>query len=73
MPLVEQLFASFRGYLAAARAALMHGRQLRRRRRPQVHAAIGHALSFPTWYSLTQAQGLSDRQAADLMCRLVVA
>ena len=70
MPIVEQLFASFRGYLVAARDALMLGRRLRGRRRQQVQAAIGHALSFPTWYSLTQEQGLNDREAADLMRRL---
>ncbi|HZO78834.1 MAG TPA: helix-turn-helix domain-containing protein [Solirubrobacteraceae bacterium] len=70
MPIVERLFASFRGYLVAARDALMLGRQLRGRRRQQVQAAIGHALSFPTWYSLTQEQGLNDREAADLMRRL---
>lgn len=70
MPIVKQLFAAFRGYLAGARDALMHGRQLRGRPRRQVQAAIGHALSFPVWHSLTHEQGLNDREAADLMCRL---
>jgi AcrR family transcriptional regulator len=34
-------------------------------------AAIGHALAFTTWRSLTQEQGLDDNQAADLMSVLV--
>ena len=34
-------------------------------------AAVGHALSFSTWQSLTQDQGLTDRQAIDLMICLV--
>ena len=33
-------------------------------------AAIGHAMSFETWRSLTD-KGLSDAEAADLMVRLV--
>lgn len=70
LPIVKQLFAAFRGYLAAARDALMHGRQLRGRPRQQVQAAIGHALSFPVWHSLTHEQGLNDPEAAHLMCRL---
>jgi hypothetical protein len=34
-------------------------------------AAIGHALAFPTWRSLTHEQGLADDDAAALMCLLV--
>jgi AcrR family transcriptional regulator len=70
MPIVKQLFSGFRDYLSAARDALMHGRRLRGRLREQVQAAIGHALAFSTWYSLTHEQGLDDRQAAQLMARL---
>jgi len=33
-------------------------------------AAIGHALAYPTWKTLTD-YGLSDTEAADLMVRLV--
>ncbi len=33
-------------------------------------AAIGHAIAYPTWKSLTD-YGLSDTEAADLMVRLV--
>ena len=49
----------------------MRGRRCRGSSRRRVAAAIGHALSFPTWRSLAREQGLSDRQAAELMCRLV--
>lgn len=50
-------------------AALRRGRGPRGRRRG-VQAAIGHALAFETWRSLTQ-QGLSDLEAAELMTALV--
>lgn len=69
-PIVKQLFARFRDYLSSARDALMQGRQTPRRTRQRTQAAIGHALAFTTWRSLTLEQGLNDRQAADLMCRL---
>jgi AcrR family transcriptional regulator len=34
-------------------------------------AALGHALDFGTWQSLTQTQGLSDDEAIDAMIRFV--
>jgi len=72
-PIVKQLFADFRGYLSAARDALLYGRRLRGRTREQVQAAIGHALAFPTWHSLANEQGLDDHQATELMGRLAQA
>ena len=42
-------------------------------RRRAVRAAIGHALAFTTWRSLARQQELDDRQAVELMCRLVAA
>ena len=36
-------------------------------RRKAVRAALGHALEFETWRSLTQRQGLTRRQAVDAM------
>jgi AcrR family transcriptional regulator len=71
VPSVAQHFAGFHGYIAAARDLLMEGRPLRGRRRDEARAAIGHALAFPTWQSLTREQGLEDDQAGELMCRLV--
>jgi AcrR family transcriptional regulator len=40
-------------------------------RRKAVRAAIGHALDFETWRSLTRRQGLSRKQAVDAMLRFV--
>jgi AcrR family transcriptional regulator len=68
VPTVQRSFARFRAYLEAARETLVSGRAPRR-----VRAAAGHAVAYPTWRSLTVEQGLDDRQAADLMGRLVTA
>ena len=40
-------------------------------RRRAVQAAIGHALDFETWRSLTRRQGLTRKQAVDAMLRFV--
>ena len=61
--------AGFLEYLDAIRSALLRGRP---RRRP-VRAAIGHSLAFSTWQSLARDQQLDDRQAVEMMCRLVAA
>ena len=71
VPVVAERFAAYHGYIAAARDLLLQGREVRGRRRTEAQAAIGHALAFPTWLSLTRDQGLDDAQAADLMCRLL--
>jgi AcrR family transcriptional regulator len=71
VPVVAERFAGYRQYLAAARDQLIRGRPSRGRRRDETRAAIGHALAFPSWRSLTREQGLDDGQAAELMCRLV--
>jgi hypothetical protein len=44
-----------------------------RRGRRRVRATIGHALAFTTWQSLVREQGLAERDAVDVMCRLVAA
>ena len=36
-------------------------------------AASGHALSVRTWQSLVREQGLAERDAVQVMCRLVAA
>jgi hypothetical protein len=71
MPVVTRLFTPFRAYLAAARDVLVRGRPARGRRRDETRAAIGHALAYATWRSLTREQGLTDSQAAAMMCDLV--
>lgn len=72
MPIVGRLLGSgYHAYFGAARDALLRGRRARGIQRQRVAAAIGHALSFGTWRSLTSEQGLEGRQAAQLMCKLV--
>lgn len=73
MPIVKRMLGGYRDYLTAARDTLMNGRGLRGPAHQRVLAAIGHALTFGTWRSLAREQGLTDLQAADLMCRLVAA
>jgi AcrR family transcriptional regulator len=71
MPTVARLFAGFRHYIAAVQEVMMTGRSVRGAARHRVLAAIGHAAAFTTWKSLAVDQGLTDANAADLMCRLI--
>ena len=73
VPLVEQRFAAIRGYFAAAQDTLLQGRRLRGAAQRRTKAAIGHAMAFATWKSLVREQGLSDADAAALMCAFVAA
>ncbi len=41
--------------------------------RRRLRAVIGHAVSFPTWESLCVRQGLSNRQAVEVVQVLVLA
>jgi AcrR family transcriptional regulator len=73
-PLVEAMatpVAQFRGYLDAATAAIIAGRPERGKARRRVQAAVGHAVSFPTWQSLVRQQGLDDAEAVAVMAALV--
>lgn len=67
MPVVQQSFRPFRGFLEEAGRVLLVGWP----RRKRVRAAVGHALAFSTWRSLAREQGLDDAQAAALMGHLV--
>jgi AcrR family transcriptional regulator len=71
--LVRERFAAFRGYFAAARDALMAGRKLRGAARRRTQAALGHAIAFSTWKSFVREEGLSEADAAVLVCALVAA
>jgi AcrR family transcriptional regulator len=51
--------------------ALVENRPERGASRKRVRAAAGHASAFETWRSLVREQGLSNRQAVELMSRLV--
>ena len=73
MPIVKRLFGGFRDYISDAQETLMKGRLARGASRRRVRAAVGHALAFATWRSLTREQELDDPQAAELMFRLVAA
>jgi AcrR family transcriptional regulator len=68
VPSVRKRMAEFHAYLGAARDVLLAGRS---RPAQRTRAAIGHALQFGTWRSLTQEQRLSQEDAVALMCRLV--
>ena len=71
MPIVATHLQPFHDYTARAQAVLLRGRRDRGRRRARVAAAVGLALAFPTWRSLTREQGLENDEAVELMCRLI--
>jgi AcrR family transcriptional regulator len=71
VPPIQRRLRDFYGYLGSIRDDLAAGRGLRGRRAQYVRAAIGHALAFPTWRSLTREQGLGNDEAVELMSRLV--
>ena len=71
LPIVQRLLGDFHAYLGAIEGVLMAGRGLRGRAARRTQAAVGHALAFATWRSLTQEQGLADDDAVALMSRLV--
>jgi AcrR family transcriptional regulator len=71
VPSVARRLRDFHGYLEAARDLLMSGRNLRGVAARRTRAAVGHALAFPSWRSLTQEQGLGLDDAVAVMCALV--
>lgn len=73
VPLVQERFAAFRGYFAAAVSALMNGRKLQGATKLRTRAVIGHAIAFSTWKSLVREQGLEQDTVIELMRALVAA
>jgi AcrR family transcriptional regulator len=71
VPIVHRRLGDFYGYLRLIEDSLIAGRGLRGRAARRTRAAIGHALAFPTWRSLSREQGLADGDAVALMCVLV--
>jgi len=71
VPPVQRRLRDFYGYLDAIREILMADRGLRGNAARRTRAALGHALAYPTWSSLTHEQGLSDADAVALMSVLV--
>jgi AcrR family transcriptional regulator len=62
LPVVKERFASFHGYMAAARDVLLAGRGSD----PRLIAAVGHAISFGTWRSLVRRNGVDGATAVEL-------
>jgi AcrR family transcriptional regulator len=71
LPIVQRLLRGFHDYLRTIEDILMAGRGLRGHAASRARAAIGHAVAFSTWRSLTHDQGLSDAEAVRLMWQLV--
>jgi len=71
VPAVAKRLRDFYGYLGSIQDGLAAGRVLRGRRAKHTRAAIGHALAFPTWRSLTTDEGLSNEEAAELMALFI--
>jgi AcrR family transcriptional regulator len=71
VPALRRRLDDFHRYLELIGAGLLAGRRLRGRRAQLARAAIGHALAFPTWRSLTREQSLDTEAAVELMARLV--
>jgi AcrR family transcriptional regulator len=68
---VQRRMRDFYGFLRGIQDVLMAGRGLRGRAARRTRAAIGHAVAFPTWRSLTREQDLDVDDAVALMCALV--
>jgi AcrR family transcriptional regulator len=71
VPIVQRHLNRFHGYLDGVAEGLFVGRGLRGRAARATRAALGHAVAFPTWRSLTQEEGLNDADAVALMSLLV--
>jgi AcrR family transcriptional regulator len=70
-PGLESLKAAMTDQREIQRSVLAHGWSVAKNRQAAMKAAIGHALDFWTWKSLTGDQGLSDDEAAALMTQMV--
>lgn len=73
VPAIARAGQAFQLRFDALHAALMDGRRTRGRSRARAAAAIGLALDFTTWRSLTRERGLAHDEAIELMTALVAA
>jgi AcrR family transcriptional regulator len=64
-------FERFLAYFEGVHGTLMRGRKERGPKQARVAAAIGHAIGFTTWQSLTGELGLDDDDAIELMLGMV--
>jgi AcrR family transcriptional regulator len=70
LPVLREVAAPFMQYRQTVRKVLDRGWQTRGRKRTVLRAAIGHAIEFETWRSLTHREGLDDAAAAETMVEL---
>src|SRR5713101_2169271 len=71
VPGLEALFALMAQQRDWQRGVLAEGWQVADDRQESLMAALGHAIDFWTWRSLTEGQGLDDEKAALLMTEMV--
>ncbi len=71
VPGLEALFAAQAQQRDWQRGVLAEGWEVADDRRDSLMAALGHAIDFWTWRSLTEGQGLDDEKAALLMTEMV--
>lgn len=71
VPGLESLFAAMAQQRDWQRSVLAEGWQVPEDKRESLMAALGHAIDFWTWRSLTEGQGLDDEKAALLMTEMV--
>ena len=72
-PALQQVAKPVVTYAQRAGEVLDEGWKVRGRKRAVLRAAIGHALNFETWRSLSRRERLGDQAAAEAMVRLVLA
>jgi AcrR family transcriptional regulator len=68
---LQAIIAGFGGYLGIVADDLARAFGARGRARKRGRAAAGHAVSFTTWRSLVREQGLTGRDAVELMVALL--
>ncbi len=73
VPSVGRRFRGFRERLVAARDVLLADRSLSGRTKTRVAALVDVGLQFETWRALCRDGGLDEREAAELLSRLVAA
>jgi hypothetical protein len=71
VPGLEALWATQAQQTEGRHRVLAEGWQVADDRRESLTAALGHAIDFWTWRSLTEGQGLDDEKAALLMTEMV--
>lgn len=70
-PVLQEVAAPVAEYWQTVREVLDRGWKAREHKRALLRAAIGHAIDFETWRSLTHGQDLVDDDAVETMVRLV--